>query len=204
MKISCVSRDQTGTGVSRKLRKQDFIPGVVYGGAKKPEAMAISQKDMHSILKEFGTNAILDLEMNGKSYHVMLKEMQRDPILGDILHVDFQQVSKTQRVQVQVPIHILNAENLNNEGALVHHLDELHIECLSGDIPKSVSLDVEKMQVGENYTVSDILVDKEVVVLNDPGELIVSLSAFNLTEEESSEDERTEPIVIGEEEKTEE
>jgi len=200
MKISCVSRDQTGTGVSRKLRKQDFIPGVVYGKAKKPETMAISQKDMHSILKESGLNAIIDLEMNGKSYHVMLKELQRDPILGDILHADFQQVSKTQKVQVQVPIHILNSENLQNEGALVHHLDELHVECLSGDIPKSVSLDVEKMQVGENYTVSDIVVDKGIEVLNDPQELIVSLSPFNLTEEEPKEDERTEPIVIGEEE----
>ena len=206
MKISCVSRDKTGTGASRNLRKEDFIPGVVYGREKEPENLTLSKRDMEKIIKTFGANAILDLEMNGKSYHVMLKEVQRDPILGDILHADFQQVSKTQKVQVSVPIHLENTEILHKEGALVVQLDVLEIQCVSDIIPMSINHDVKDMQVGDTLTVADLDVDEGIEILDDPEHVVASLSPFTTEEdlEASEEDEAAEPEVIGESDEEEE
>ncbi|MBF7095555.1 50S ribosomal protein L25 [Alkalibacter mobilis] len=200
MKISCVKRDETGSGASNKLRREDFIPGVVYGKNKTPESISLSRKDMDTILKELGSNAILDLEMNGKPYHVMLKDIQKDAILGNVLHADFMQVGKDQKVVVAVPVHLENAESLHNEGALVHHLDYVEAECLSDSIPKSIHLDVAELKVGEHFTVAELVAGEGVKILNDPEEVVVSLSQFRVEEEESEEEERTEPVLIGEEE----
>lgn len=200
MKISCVKRDETGTGASNKLRKEDFIPGVVYGKGKEPEIMAISRKDLESILKEMGANAILDMEMNGKTYHVMLKEVQKDRIKGTMLHVDFMQVGKDQKVVVAVAVHLDNTDRLLNEGALVHLLDYVEVECPADHIPKSFHLDVGEMVVGDIKTVSDIDVEQGISILSDPAEPIASLSAFRVEEEpEEGAEEPSEPVLIGEE-----
>lgn len=201
MKISCVKRGETGTGASNKLRKEDFIPGVVYGKGKEPENIALSRKDMDTILKQMGSNAILDLEMNGKAYHVMLKEIQKDPILGNVVHADFMQVGKDQKVVVAVAIHLENADYLHNEGTLIHLLDYVEVECLADNIPKSFHLDVGDMKVGDTKTVADIVLEKGIVILNEADEPIASLTHFRQEEEtETTDEEITEPVVIGEEE----
>jgi large subunit ribosomal protein L25 len=188
MKISCVKRDDTGTQASNKLRREHFIPGVVYGKGKKPESISMSRKDLDTIFKQLGTNAILDLEMNGKAYHVMLKDMQRHPIMGNVIHVDFLQVGKHQKVVVAVAVHLENDERLQTFGALVHLMDHVEVECHSDSIPKSFILDVGDLAVGDTKLVSDLTTEKGVVILNDPNEAVVTLMPFR---------HEVEPVVVG-------
>jgi large subunit ribosomal protein L25 len=206
MKLSCVPRDVTGTGVSRRLRSNDFIPGVIYGRAVNPLNISINKKDLVKAIKENGENALLDIELQGKSYYTMIKDVQRDYVKDIILHVDFQQISKTQKVQVLIPIHLLNTSVVQNEGALVHQMDQLSIECIPDQIPKSITLDVSELKVGHGLTVEQIQVDEGIKILNDKDEVIVSLSPLRVseeTEEESEDAENAEPVVIGSENKEE-
>jgi large subunit ribosomal protein L25 len=202
MKLSCIPRDVTGTGVSRRLRNSDFIPGVIYGKAVNPENISINRKDLERVIKSDGENALLDLEINGKSYYTMIKDIQRDYLKDAILHVDFQRISKTQLVQVSVPIHLLNTNTVLTEGALVHQIDQLDIECTPDMIPKSFTLDVTGLKIGHGITVGELEVDENIKVLQDKDAVIVVLSPFRVSEEPESEDEEEikEPPLVGTEE----
>lgn len=198
MKISCIPRDVTGTGTSRRLRREDFVPGVIYGKDLNPENISISKKDLDTIIKQYGEHAIVDVNLNGKSFHTIIQEIQRDYLKDIILHVDLHKISKTQKVHVSVPIHLVNTDVLHNEGALVHQMDELEIECIGELIPKHVNLDVSGLKVGHGLTVSDIIVEDGIIVLSDKDDVVVTLSAFKVEEEEpeETEPEMQEPILI--------
>lgn len=197
MKISCMKRDVTGTGASNKLRKEAFIPGVVYGKGKEPVNIALRRKDMEALLKELGPNGILDLEVNGKTYHAMLKEVQKDPILGELLHGDFMQIGKGQKVVVAVPVHLENGEFLNREGTLLHLLDYVEVECLAEEIPKGIHVDVSGMKVGDVFTVADLIVPDGAVVLNDAHDAVASLAHLRVEEEREDIQEPEEPKLVG-------
>lgn len=208
MKITCIPRDITGTSSAKKLRQNAFIPGVLYGKDISPENISVSKKDIDRILKKFGENAILDLTLNNKSYHAMIKDVHHDYTKDELLHVDFYEVNKTQKIHVSVPIHLLNSEHVQKEGALVHQLNEIEIECTADNIPKSIDLDVAELQVGHGISVADLIVDDTITILSNGEDTIVSLSPHRSEADEAAELEAegqatAEPVVVGSEEDTE-
>ncbi|MBV1756807.1 MAG: 50S ribosomal protein L25 [Dethiosulfatibacter sp.] len=203
MKISCIPRDITGTSVSRRLRKEDFVPGVIYGKGKTPENISVARKDIDKVIRYHGENAILELSLNGKEMDAMIKEVQKDPIQGSVIHLDLYQISKDQKVQVSVPIHLLNADMLPADSALVRQLDEIEIECAANIIPRNIEVDVEGLKIGHAIHVSDISFAEGITVLEDAEAVIVSLSQSRVEEEdveEEEEDEEAEPVLIGSDE----
>ncbi len=203
MKISCIPRDITGTSVSRRLRKEDFVPGVIYGKGKTPENISVIRKDIDKVIRYHGENAILELSLNGKEMDAMIKEVQKDPIQGTVIHIDLYQISKDQKVQVSVPIHLLNIDMLPGDSALVRQLDEIEIECAANIIPRNIEIDVEGLKIGHAIHISDISFAEGITVLEDKEAVIVSLSQSRVEEEdveEEEEDEEAEPVLIGSEE----
>ncbi len=203
MKISCIPRDITGTRVSRRLRKEDFVPGVIYGKGKTPENISVARKDIDKVIRYHGENAILELSLNGKEMDAMIKEVQKDPIQGTVTHLDLYQISKDQKVQVSVPIHLLNTDMLPADSALVRQLDEIEIECAANIIPRNIEVDVEGLKIGHAIHISDISFAEGITVLEDEEAVIVSLSQSRVEEEdveEEEEDEEAEPVLIGSEE----
>lgn len=203
MKISCIPRDITGTRVSRRLRKEDFVPGVIYGKGKTPENISVSRKDIDKVIRYHGENAILELSLNGKEMDVMIKEVQKDPIQGTVIHLDLYQISKDQKVQVYVPIHLLNVDLLPADSALVRQLDEIEIECAANIIPRNIEIDVKGLKIGHAIHVSEIHFAEGITVLEDNEAVIVSLSQSRVEAEdveEDEEDEEVEPVLIGSEE----
>lgn len=209
MKISCIPRDTTGTSTAKRLRQNDFIPGVIYGKGISPENISVKKREIERILRKFGENAILDLTLKDKSYHAMIKDVHHDYTSDELLHIDFYKVSKTQRIQVSVPIHLVNSEHVQKLGALVHQLDEIEIECTADKIPKNIDLDVAELQVGHGISVAELVVDDAITVLSNADDTIVSLSPHRTEEDEAAEaeaaegQESVEPVVVGSEEDTE-
>ena len=205
MKISCIPRDITGTRVSRRLRKEDFVPGVIYGKGKNPENISVSRKDIDKVIKYHGENAILELSLNGKELDAMIKEVQKDPLQGTVMHLDLYQISKDQKVQVSVPIHVVNADFLPADSALVRQLDEIEIECAANIIPRHIEIDVKGLKIGHAIHISDVSFDEGIHVLEDNEAVIVSLSQSRVESEDTEEveSEEAEPVLIGSEEDTE-
>jgi large subunit ribosomal protein L25 len=206
MKISCIPRDTTGTSTAKRLRQNDFIPGVIYGKGISPENISVSKKEIEKALKKLGENAILDLTLNDKSFHAMVKDVHHDYSRDKLLHIDFYQINMTQKLQISVPIRLLNSDHIQALGALVHQLNEIEIECTADNIPKSIDLDVAELQVGHGISVAELIVDDTITILSNAEDTIVSLSPHRAEEEDAEAtegQESAEPVVIGSEEETE-
>jgi len=210
LSLTVARRDEKelGNNASRRLRRERLIPGVLYGLAKEPLNIKVDAKGFSGVVRGKGTaNLIFDLSVgrSKKKESVILKDIQRDPITRDFLHLDFLRIEMEKEVETQVPIQILNdhiAVGVKEEGGVLQHsLRELHVACLPKDIPESIDYDIKDLRIGAAVRVEDLQVDDSIRVLNDPQEVIVSIiHPSQLVEEEVEEEaEEEEPQLIGKE-----
>ncbi|HBD13488.1 MAG TPA: 50S ribosomal protein L25 [Porticoccaceae bacterium] len=160
--LNAKARNEVGKGASRRLRRlAQEIPGIVYGGQQAPEIIALAENELHHALEnEAFYSHIITLNTDGKSQDVILKDVQRHPAKPVILHVDFMRVSKTQKLTTRVPLHFINEEScvgVKLEGGIIaHSMTDLEIECLPGDLPEYIEVDMEQLSVGDNLHISDL------------------------------------------------
>ncbi len=202
-------KEELGNNAARRLRRGNYIPAVLYGLAREPVSLKVDAKGFSGIIKGKGTaNLIFDLSVgkSKKKEAVILKDMQRDPITRDFVHLDFLRIEMKKEVETQVPLQILNEEiaiGIKEEGGVLQHsLRELHVACLPGDIPQSIDFDISELKIGDAVRVEDLEVDEKIKVLNDPQEVIISIihpSQLIEEEEEEEEAEALEPELIGKE-----
>jgi large subunit ribosomal protein L25 len=206
--IQVQERTDTGKGVNRKLRDQGWIPAVVYGGGKDPVAIQVDRRAFLDLLREAGSeNAVFLLELagTGKKRHTMVRQIDADPITRRVLHVDFQRVLMDEKVRITVPVEVVGvAEGVKTHGGVLDFVTrEVAIECLPGDIPTNLEIDVTPLEIGDHLEVSDLVLPKGVELLEEPDRTVVSVAAPRVEEvEEEEEDvlieaEVDEPEVIG-------
>jgi large subunit ribosomal protein L25 len=196
--LSAEQRSATGKGANRKLRVAGQIPAVIYGKGRDTQSVALDPKALASLLhaSDAGLNTLIDLSVAGRTDTVLVKELQRHPVSGSYLHVDFFQVDLTQTITVSVPIHLVGkARGVEFGGILDHPLRELEVECLPRAIPESIEVDVSGLEVGDSIHVSDLRLPEGVEVMTDP-ELPVASVVLPAAEEEAT---PTETVVEGEE-----
>ncbi|HMI30141.1 MAG TPA: 50S ribosomal protein L25 [Candidatus Limnocylindrales bacterium] len=159
-------RTDVGKGVARKLRAGGRVPGVYYGRGEDSIPLTISLKDLASVLEAAdGSNVIVDLRLSGdspKDRKALIREIQRDPVAGLILHLDLQHISLTERITVEVPIVLIGTPIGVKEGGgiLEHLLREVEVECLPTDIPSKLEIDVSLLQIGDSLHVSDLKAER--------------------------------------------
>ncbi|MFO7928549.1 MAG: 50S ribosomal protein L25 [Candidatus Humimicrobiaceae bacterium] len=201
-------KEELKNNASRRLRRANFIPAVLYGLKKDPVSIKVGAKKFKEILRSKGTlNLIFDISIDNskKTESVILKDMQRDPISRDFLHLDFLRIEMEKEVETSVPIEIINddiAIGVKEEGGVIQHsLRELHVSCLPRDIPDSISYDIQELKIGDSIRVGDIEVEDNIKVLNDPNEVVVSVihPSQLIEEEEEVEEVEEEPEIIGRE-----
>jgi large subunit ribosomal protein L25 len=181
MTIEVQPRQQRGTNRNRRLRSSGQIPAVVYGGAGKDSVpIQVDRKRLVELLRSGGgDNAVflLKLASTGQERHAMIRDMQLDPITREILHLDFQRVVMTEKVRVQVAIELKGvAYGVKTEGGVLDFSHrEVHVECLPGDIPKMLELDVSELHLGQHLTVGDLHLPSEVTLLDEPDRVLVSV-----------------------------
>ena len=183
------SRATTGKGAVRKLRAAGRIPAVLYGQGKESVPLTIDPRALEKVLRAGGANALLDLTVEGRpelgSPVALVKELQRHPIRGTIVHADLYQVDLTRTVEVEVPVHLVGkAKGLDFGGILEHSLREIALECLPRSIPASIEVDVSNMEVGDVIHVRDLALPPGVSLVSDPDLGVVHV-ALPAAEEEA-------------------
>jgi large subunit ribosomal protein L25 len=163
--LTAASRNSTGKGTARSLRRDGKVPAVIYGHGRDPQALAVEKIAVNKLLEVIGGETVLiDVAIDGAApVKAIVREVQRNPVRrADVIHLDLYAVVATEPIIVDVPVHIIGtAEGVRNQGGVLdHHLHRLTIKCLPGDIPEHVEIDVTALGVGDAIHVSDITVAK--------------------------------------------
>ena len=189
MKFVAYERTLQGTGASRRLRRTDKVPGIVYG-AGTPALIELDHNALFFALKKEGFHSsVLDMDLAGKSEQVILRDYQMHPFKPQVLHIDFQRVDATTKITKNVPLHFVNEENspaVKTDKCLVNHvLTELLIQCLASQLPEFLSVDLSELQKGQSLHVDDIKLPPgtKVVTHGKKNPVIVSVSAQKAEEE---------------------
>ncbi len=175
-------REGLGKGHSRRLRAQGMIPASVYGENTEPVAVAVNAKEVGAILRsEAGHNTIFKLAFDGAgeggdSANVIIKDWQVDPVRGRLLHIDLKRLSMTTVTQVNVPVEIVgDPEGVRLEGGLLDvQMRELEVECLPGDIPDHIKVDVSKLHIGDHVRVADLEYDRDKITVLTNEDVIIA------------------------------
>lgn len=183
--ISATTRTETGKGAVRRLRSSGQIPAVVYGEDVGPRSIKLRHDDLlHQLENEAFYSSILELNLDGRVENVVLREVHHHPAKNHILHADFQLVSSRSEITMSIPIHYLNTETsvgVKAGGVADILFNELSIRCLARDLPESIEVDVEHLDINDSLSFSDVKLPKG-----------VKLSLFiGLTEEEISEQDQS-------------
>ena len=157
--VKAAGRDGRGKNEARRLRKSGSIPAIVYGAGKAPVPVSVDPKQIFRILKsDSGHNTIFDLELDGEATKAMVVEWQTEPIKGSLLHIDLKRIAMDKKLVVTVPI-VLKGEayGVKTEGGILEQvLREVEIECLPGDIPAHIDVDVSHLKFHEQLRVKDL------------------------------------------------
>ena len=177
-------REEVGRGKVKALKDKGFIPAVVYAEGKPALALKLSHRQLvqlvhHHRIEGVVINLNIKDDKKQKARPCLIKEIQHDPVHGEILHVDFNQISLTKAIKVNIPV-TAKGESIGVKqggGSLEHILWEIEVECLPTSIPKEIEIDVTQLKMGESIHVKDIVVPQGVKVLNDPGAIVLSVAA---------------------------
>ncbi|MGZ8315898.1 MAG: 50S ribosomal protein L25/general stress protein Ctc [Telluria sp.] len=170
MKVIAFNRTLQGTGASRRLRNAGQTPGIIYGGAEAPVLIALDGNALyHALKKEAFHGSILDLEIDGKTQQVLLRDFQMHAYKQLVLHADFQRVDASSKVHKKVALHFINADvspAVKLHGATVSHvLTDLDVTCLPADLPEFINVDLANIDVGHSIHVADLQLPKGVTAV---------------------------------------
>jgi large subunit ribosomal protein L25 len=176
--IQAEARPGTGKGVARKLRAVGKVPAVLYGRGLDPVAVAVDRMSLMRAFKtDAGRNVLIDLEVEGGETHLTLaRELQKDPVRGTILHVDFLKIARDVEIEVDVPIHVVGESPGVKEGGVIeHHIWSVRLACLPGNVPERLDADISRMVIGDMLRVSDLQIPEGVTILTPPEEAVLGV-----------------------------
>ena len=198
--INATNRADRGKNAARRLRRKGLVPGVVYGGKGENLSVAVDPKALQRVLRsEAGRNAILKLSIaDHGSTNAILKNWQVDPIKESFLHADFYRIAMDVAIRVTVPIQVMGeARGVKVDGGVLELvLREIEVECLPGDIPERITVDVADLGINQSLRVSDVPVPAKVKVLQAADQVVVHVVAVK--EEEAAPAAAAAPAAEGE------
>ncbi len=176
-KLQAVPRTDKGKGAARKLRATGKVPAVLYGHGMDPVSVSVDARDLYQLLHTgAGSNVLIDLVVDEERHLALAREIQRDHIRGEFVHVDFLAIRRDEKITVDIPVRLIGESHGVKEGGVVeHHLWELKAECLPADVPESVEADISPLGIGENLHVRDIPLPEGVEAVTPEDEIVVSV-----------------------------
>ena len=182
VKLKAEPRATLGRSAVRKLKANGVIPAIIYGGKEKPQPLQVSARDINAMMSHAsGENVLVELEIAGEKSNrtALVQEVQHSPVRGDILHIDFHAISMDETIQADVPIEPIGVPNgvKNFGGLLEQSLRTLAIECLPGDLPDRITVDISQLNIGDSIHVRDIQFPPGVTPKVQP-----DLTAFSVVE----------------------
>ena len=163
---------------NRQLRRAGFVPGILYGPSTEPLSVQFPYRAVEVMLMDAGGTNLIDIEVEGTVYPSLAREVQRDVVRGDILHVDFLAVDQSQRISVEVPIVVEGSSPVvvAREGILITGRSSLTLEVYPSDIRDRIIIDLSKLtELGSEVLVRDLTFGENVTVHNDPNEMLAKI-----------------------------
>lgn len=196
LKLQIERRAEVGKNTAKEVRKENKIPAVIYGKGEENIHVKVDLSEFLKVNRAAGTSAVLDLDLEGETIPVIIKEVQRHPVKDQILHVDFQKLNMHEKVRLTVPIVLLNRDSIKLQpSVLVQLLDQIEIECLPAHIPGAAQVDVQDMDFTTPITVGDLDIasNENITILRDLDDIVCTLTQPSApAEEEAEEGEETE------------
>lgn len=191
------SAEEQGKGASRRLRKENLIPAIIYGGESEAVSICVKTNELVKAISEDAFfSSIIGIELDGTKQEVIIKALQRHPSKGFPLHADFQRIVRGQEMNFSVPVRVINEEESAGKktgGVLTQLVNDIQVTCLPRNLPEFIEIDVAKLEVGDNIRLGDVTLPQGLsLVLQDNSELenaIVSMQAPTVEEVKESTEE---------------
>ena len=190
-------RSERGTRAAKRLRREGYVPGVVYGG-KDGDCTSFKVNAL-ALRHVLAGSALIDLKVAGKTRPVIVKDQHQHPVRDELLHIDLLEVRLDEKIQTQVSVHLENAEEapgIKEGGVLEHVTHELNIEALPTDIPDAIHVDVSGLEIAATLHLSAIDAPQGVTFLDDPDETLIATVVVPTEVEEPEIEEET--VLVGE------
>ena len=173
--IKAETRKVQGTGASRRLRRAEKVPGIIYGGGTDATVIELDHNDIyHKLRSEAFHASILDMELDGKKQPVLLRDVQMHAFRQIVLHVDFQRVAADRKIHMKVPLHFINADIAPgvklSSGMVSHIVNELDIACLPKDLPEFIEVDLKDLAAGHSIHISNLKMPAGVEAITKRGD----------------------------------
>jgi large subunit ribosomal protein L25 len=192
IKLKAEKRKITGRKV-KKLREKDVLPANIYGKNFKSESIKVDQKEFRNIFKKAGETSLVEIAINGDKHLTLVKNIQKNPVTDDFIHVDFLKVSLKEKVTAMIPLELVGEAPAEKQGVgtVVQYIDEIEVEALPTDLPEKFELSIEDLkEIDQQLKISDLDVDKKKITINhEPDQILVRV-------EEVTEEEIIEPTTI--------
>ncbi len=201
IKLQVEKRTELGKNKVDKIRQAELIPGVLYSKGEETKHIQVDRRNFDKVYKSAGMSTLIDLELEGTVEPVLIKEVQTHPFRNIYLHVDFQKLDMTEKVRLTIPVSLHGRENIENKDLiLVQQLDEIEIECLPGDIPQSIDVDVSGMDLNTPVFISDLEIfeNEDITIFREADDVIASLIEPTTEEELEELDELDETDELSE------
>ena len=196
-------RTEFGSRSSRRLRRSGFVPGIVYGGGKDARHFQVAERDARNVLTHGG--ALIDVELDGSSTPVVVKEQQRHPVRGSLVHLDLLEVKLDEAIESDVPIELLGTEDapgVKEGGVLEHVTHQITVSALPTEIPESIPADVSGMEIGDTLQLAAIAAPEGAEFALgegvDPEEVTIATLSPPRVEEEPEPELEEEAELVGE------
>ncbi len=183
--ITATKRGSTGKKV-KALRKAGKLPGVLYGYKVENQQVEVNEKEFAKAFKQAGESTIVNLVVDGKTTPALIQEVQHHYLTDQPIHVDFYAVNMSEKIKVKVPLHFIGESMAVKSlgGTLVKNLSEIEVECLPGDLPHAIEVDITPLNSFEEaIRISDLKVSDKVTILGNPDEVAVTVAPPRSEEE---------------------
>jgi len=206
MQLNTTIRTKTGKGPARRLRSEGKLPAIFYGPKANPIMLSIDYVQLKKMLKgKSAENIIFDLRIDsgekGQSKKVMIKEIQRDPVTRDYLHVDLYEIAMEKEIEINIPVYLINTPiGVSKGGILEHTRRELGVSCMPKDLVEKIDIDVSGLDIGQSLHIGDISFPPGLKSTEDASLTIITVVAPITAAEEEEVEEAEGEEIEGEEE----
>jgi large subunit ribosomal protein L25 len=210
--LKAEKREKFGDGYSGLLRRSGRVPAILYGHNFENQAISLDSREFKSLLKTTGSeNSIITLVLPAgeqKKVTAMIREVQRDPLTQNTIHVDFQKISMDEEITTHVRIELIgNPVGVKEGGFLDHRIRHVEVSCLASNIPEEIQMDVSNLAIGDSIRVEDLLNMEGVIILTSGDEVVAAVippTALKVEEVAVVEEEKEPELIKPEKEKEEE
>ena len=194
--IKAKAREAHKRSVKTELRKTGYVPAIVYGFKTESTPISVNEKELEKTIRTEGRNAILSLDVDGKKVNAVLKEVQKEPLKGKLIHLDFLAVSMRQELEVEVPVVATGTSVGVKEGGVLQQPNrELKLTVKPSDIPENIEVDITELAIGDTLTVGDIRDKVDFTIVDEDDVVLVTVSAPVSEAELEADLETTEPVA---------